>query len=528
MPCFSLDPVFTRPQRIHTLADATTSMYADMSVNPARFGTNEQLRNTYFLVRRTAEELCLYLCKSRDEIALEDLLNLEDDALIRVALEEGIDRKHASIYATGCRKIIEYARSCGWSCNAVVCMNAWGPILQALRNTKDCALQLVKFLIAVGKTPATTTEIDLQSWHAHATDDSRTPDSMFPATADRVLTRFRSRMRRSGLAHLFPHLFPDVDVKSTRPSSYRKKEKDWAPAIRAEVEELVATRAPIYLPGRDHRKALRPASIQCAVNSLSAVYGCLEDHLNRGPFDCLAQMLTTTNLCDSIDWLRQRGLLRQGVHRIFDSILALANRFPNLDCSQVRKHIKQVPSEPKHRMHTRKQEKSLPYDALSVISGELQRLIDAGGLTKLDVAWLLHDKALITTLHKLVLRQRNLRECRLPHPDIKDANLVWERLTPELLHDCIIPDCVRAAYNADRSRTRKFLMLKFNEMQMKGKRAETEILSLDHAAALQDFLDVRALAPGTDKRQKAVSQSPDPSTTTTTKRTTIATQEPCS
>lgn len=487
MPYFSLDPVFTRPKQINTLADATTSMFADMSLSPANFGSNEQLRNAYFLVRRTAKTLCLHLGKSRGGITLEELLNL-DDVLIRVALDEKIDRKHASIYATGCRKIIEYARDCGWSCDAIVRMEAWEPVKKALKHTKDCALQLVKFLIVAGKIPAETTEEDLQSWHDHATEDGPEKDRMLPATADLILVRFRRRIRRCGLEYLFPHL----DLKSNKPTSYRKKKEDWAPAICAEIQNLVATRAPIHLPGRDHKKALRPASIQCAVDSLSAVYGCLEDHLNRGPFDCLAQMLTTTNLCDSIDWLRQRGLLRQGVHRILDSILALANRFPNLDCSQVRKHIKQVPSEPKHRMHARKQEKSLPYDALSVISGELQRLIDAGGLTKLDVAWLLHDKALITTLHKLVLRQRNLRECKLPYPDVKDANLVWEPLTPELLHDCIIPDCVRAAYNADRSRTRTFLMLKFNEKQTKGKRAETEILSLDHAAALQDFLDVRS------------------------------------
>ena len=35
-------------------------------------------------------------------------------------------------------------------------------------------------------------------------------------------------------------------------------------------------------------------------------------------------------------------------------------------------------------------------------------------------------------------------------------------------------------------------MLKFNEKQMKGKRAEVEVLSLDHAAVLQAYLEVRS------------------------------------
>ena len=400
--------------------------------------------------------------------------------------QRGIDRKHASIYATGCRRIIEYVRSHGWSCDAVVRMDAWKPVREALTYTKDAAVQLVSFLIASGKTPAETTEEHLQSWHTHVTEELPPEDRMLPVTADAILVRFRRRIRRSQLERLFPHL----DLKPKKPTSYRKKKKDWAPGIRAEMENLVATRAPRHLPGRDRKKVWRPASIKCAVDSVSAIYGCLEDQLNRGPIDSLADMFTTTNLCDSIDWLRQRGLLRKGIHRILDSILALANQFPNLDCDEVRKHIKQVPSEPKHRMHARKQEKSLPYDALSVISGELQKLINAGGLCELEKAWLLHDKALITTLHKLVLRQRNLRECNVRCPDPKDLNLVWEPITPDLLHDSIIPECVRAAYDADH--TRRFLMLKFNEQQTKGKRAEIEVLSLDHAAALQAYLDVRS------------------------------------
>jgi hypothetical protein len=162
-------------------------------------------------------------------------------------------------------------------------------------------------------------------------------------------------------------------------------------------------------------------------------------------------------------------------------------------------------------MHARKQAKSLPYGELSVIADELQKLIDAGGPCKLDIAWLLHDKALISTLHKLVLRQRNLRECKLPLPDIKDANLVWEPLNPQMLHDLVIPDCVRAAYDADQLHTRKFLMLKFNEKQTKGKRAQTEIMPLDLAATLQAYLDVReSLLQQINEKRKEPGSKPEP------------------
>jgi hypothetical protein len=310
---------------------------------------------------------------------------------------------------------------------------------------------------------------------------------MLPATADAILMRFRRRMRRSQLERLFPNL----DLKSKKPTSYRKRKKDWAPAIRAEIEKLVATRAPIYLPGRDARKAWRPASIKNAVDSVSAIYGCLEDQLGVGPFNCLAEIFTTTNLCDSIDWLTQRGLLRQGVHRILDSILALANQFPNLDCGKVRKHIKQVPREPNHWMHAEKQAKSLPYDALSEIPGKIQKLIDAGGLSEFEVAWLLHDKALISVLLEFLFRQRTIRECEGPGAAV--SNLVLRRLNPRDMHDLIIPDCVQVAYDADHpSHARKFLMFDLPEDKTKVQRAQKEVLTLTTAETLNAYLNVRA------------------------------------
>jgi len=70
-------------------------------------------------------------------------------------------------------------------------------------------------------------------------------------------------------------------------------------------------------------------------------------------------------------------------------------------------------------------------------------------------------------------------------------NLVWEPLNEKMLRNLIIPDSVRAAYNADPSHTRKFMMLKYKEEETKGKRAQTEVLSLDLAATLQAYLDVR-------------------------------------
>jgi len=291
-------------------------------------------------------------------------------------------------------------------------------------------------------------------------------------------------MRLSQLTHLFPLL----DLESKKRSSYRKKKKNLALAIRAEIEELVATRSPRYLPGRDFRKILRPSSIENMVESICTIAGCLEDELNQGPFEGLAQMLTTTNLCNSIDWMSRRGLMRQGVHRILDAILALGNLLPALDCGQVRKHIKQIASEPNHLMRARKQGKSLQYDALSEIPGELQKLIDARGLSKLDVAWLLHDKAIIAVQLECAFRQRNIRDCQ--HLDTDGANLVWRKLNPEDLEDLRIPDCVRAAYDADHSRL--FLMFEFKEEDTKGKRAQTQVLTLDTAETLNPYLNVRA------------------------------------
>jgi len=480
MQALLFEPFLTRPHPLHTLADAVAAMYADMRTNPADFGTDQQLRNLHYLVRWGSDAVCDVLGKARTEIALEEILDL-DEVLIRHALDEGADRKHASVYATGCRKIIEYARNRGWSCDAVVRMAAWEPVLQALTGTKDCAVQLVRFLIAARKTPGNTTEADLQSWHTHATKNG-----MFAATADRILIRFRGRMRLSQLTHLFPLL----DLESKKRSSYRKQKGKTKLAIRAEITELVALRSSNHTPDRAACKALRPSSLDQMVDSIYQIYGCLEDELTRGPFENLAQVLTTTNLCNAIDWLvGTRGLLGKGIRRVLAPILALAKRFPDLNSGEVRKHIKRVFIEPNYLMWVRKQAAALLFEELKEIPGKIQMRIDAGGLTDVDAEWLLHDKAIVSVQLEFLFRQRNVRECK--GLDTDGANLVWRKLNPKDMEDLIIPDCVRAAYQADRLHTREFLTFHFTEKETKGKREQTEVVSLDGTETLQNFLDVR-------------------------------------
>jgi hypothetical protein len=297
-------------------------------------------------------------------------------------------------------------------------------------------------------------------------------------------------MRLAGLEDLFPHL----DLRSKKRSGYRKQLARMRPAILAQIDELVALRSAKLVEGRAARKALRPSSICSMVDSFCQIHGCVVGELNQGPFDSLGQMATTKNLCCAIDWLAsERDLLRQSIRRIIDPILAVANlksdMFPNLNSGEVRKRLKQVPKEPNHKLRARKEAKVLPYEVLAEIPGKLQKRTDAGGLSEIDIAWLLHDRALISVLLELVFRQRNIRECKLIDPT--DANLVTGKLNPKMMHDLTIPDSVRAAYKADQSR--EFLMFVFRENETKGKRAQTEIIPLDLAATLEAYLEVREL-----------------------------------
>ena len=142
-------------------------------------------------------------------------------------------------------------------------------------------------------------------------------------------------------------------------------------------------------------------------------------------------------------------------------------------------------------MWARKDERSLAYDALAEIPGELQKLIDAGGLSELEVAWLLHDKALISVLLEFLFRQRTIRECE--GPDAAKPNLVLRKLNPRDMHDLIIPNCVQAAYDADHpSHARKFLMFDLPEDKTKGQRAQKEVLTLKTAESVNAYLNVRA------------------------------------
>jgi integrase len=484
MQTLLFEPFLILPHSIVTLSDAIALMDTERRKLSVDRASKQRLGNAFWLARSTADVVCEILGKDRASIKLEEILDLDDD-LIRYALAEDIDRRHASKYATACRKMIRYARSRGWTCDAIVRIESWQPVKDALSRHNDGTQQIVRYLISAGKTPVDTTEADLYDWHKHAVANGLSTDA-----ADMRMSRFRSKLRAPDVKSLFPLL----DLESKRRSSYGTPIARMHTTIQAQIGELVLYRSKKWVEGRDARRAVSPSEIQHMLKSFRKVHGCLTGELGMEPFESLGAMATTENLCAVGDWLAsKRHLLRKGVHRIIDPILAVAgtkcDMFPSLDSAVVRKHIKLVPKEPKHKLRARKEEKALPYEVLAEIPKMLQERIEAEGVSEVEAAWLKHDKAILSILLVLAFRQRNIRECTLTGS--AGSNLVSNKLNPKLFHELEIPDCVREAYNNDASR--KFLMFVFSESETKGKRAQTEVIPLELAQILEDYLKIRPL-----------------------------------
>jgi len=134
-------------------------------------------------------------------------------------------------------------------------------------------------------------------------------------------------------------------------------------------------------------------------------------------------------------------------------------------------------------MLLRKEEKAQAYKRLGEIPKALRRESEDPGLDAKKVAWFRQDEVLISLLHELAFRQRNVRECQTF--DAINPDLKWEPLTNKDLLDLYIPECVLQAHKDNDSRD--FLMVCFDESKTKSRRAERVVLPLALASLIEDF-----------------------------------------
>jgi integrase len=297
--------------------------------------------------------------------------------------------------------------------------------------------------------------------------------------------RFRGKMRAATLEKMFPKL----DLQSKRPERYGDSLEDMTPRVQKELEQIAKFKRAVWRPGRSARLATRAPSIERMYWTVRQMHGHRTRKQKEKPVAGLIQLITPANVYPFVDFLEHdRGLLRDGVGRVMAPILAMVRQHPIFKGRKydwISTRIQKVPKERHYKLLMRKEEKAHPYELLGQIPKALRRESQTPGLGEFDVACCRHDEALISVLHELVLRQKNIRSSRTG--DSAKPNLVWEKLTPEMQLDLFIPDCVSVAYDKDHQRD--FLMFRFDESETKAGRSELVVMSLALASLIMDYKD---------------------------------------
>jgi hypothetical protein len=236
----------------------------------------------------------------------------------------------------------------------------------------------------------------------------------------------------------------------------------------------------VWIPDRSTSEIVRPVSISKIQSSFSRLHGHRTQIREMKAVASLVDLVTPDNVLPFIEFLEgEHGLLREAIYDTLAPIMSVVRHdpiFEDRDYEWIPDRILKVPKERRYKLYLRKEEKAEPYERLGEIPKALRLDSKAPGLSAEEEAWLRHDEVLISFLHELALRQRNVRECQTW--DGLKPNFKWERINNEMLLNLDIPECVRRAY--EENNNRKFLMLTFNEEETKARRAERIVLPHAH------------------------------------------------
>ena len=419
---------------------------------------------------------------------------LEIDALVGIVPEfraylkqQRYKRNAANSYCNYAGVLLRKAREIGWIESNAQVPKKWELIFSAVRHLKG-ARGIVNFAIRRGKSPATFTDDDLNSWGHMMLQQDRCYEYI-----QRLPRDFRRELHKAGLADKLPGIF----LHWKPASSYFVPLSSFPSELRQEVEAVLRWRQAPYVQTR-RKKRLRPISARNLEHAITRLYGFLINVRpkvapaacrNDGKIRTLLDLVAPDNVSAYVDW---RLNLRHGKGR---SVVVQLGAL----CSALKEHpnygdinftwfddlLRGIPYEPESGRRERKERKYLPYDTLALIPGHIRALRKKSiNQDKETCARLLRDELVIQWLLILPWRQRNIRECRIGEKST-GANLF--RAEIEQWDIVAKPKWVQAEL---RSNPRaKFWQYHFREDQTKNGREVRSILPRRLVFLLEEYLE---------------------------------------
>lgn len=335
-----------------------------------------------------------------------DMLSVRKESFISW-LKDG-KYKSASIksYRNYLNRLLRRAEEAGWARPTVTLSAEWQTIADLMPRAS--AAQIVYFAHSLGRTPATLSDDDLKAWKMEGVKKGRSL-----SIAEQECSRFRAAIARAGLASQFP-------LVKQRDRRYGIPLEKMHPALRAEVQEVLAWKQNDFELDRPAGAQIRPISAKRLQNLFSAITGYVTNIAEKGEVTSLRDLVTRANIVSFTSWAKNtRKAKGQSLSTGLGMVYAALRYHPEhkkLDLEWFENLLDKLSSsvEPQETVDARKAPKYMPYTVAEQIPVRIreQRMKHKNASARKQAIYV-RNELMMLWLIILPWRQKNLREMRI-------------------------------------------------------------------------------------------------------------------
>jgi len=316
--------------------------------------------------------------------------------------------KPASVksYRNYLNRLLHRAKEAGWAPPIVTLSPEWQVIADLMPRAS--AVRIVKYAHAHGKTPATFSDDDLKAWKMERVKEGRSL-----SVAEIECSRFRAAIARGGMASRFP-------LVKQRDRRYGVPLEKMHPALRAEVQEILAWKQNEFELDRPAGAQIRPISAKRLQNMFSQITGYVANVAENGEVTSLRDLITRTNIASFTSWSKNtRKAKSQSLSTGLGMVYAALRHHPQhkkLDLEWFENLLDKLSSsvDPQATVDARKAPKYMPYAIAEQIPMRIrERCAKFKNISAKKQAIYARNELLMLWLVILPWRQKNLREMRV-------------------------------------------------------------------------------------------------------------------
>lgn len=445
----------------------------------------------YFsMLRTTAGHVSSFLNVPVEQLPIDALFDI--GPAFRAYLKDRRFKRHAvHSYSNFAGMLLRRAKGLGWEPCQPEVPQAWESILTALKKVESC-VQIIRYAIRQGKTPANFCDSDLNNWGQQMIDQGRS--YQYVRT---VQSRFRRRISQGELAGKIR----GISFRSQEFRTYGVPLRLLPKQLRDEVSDVLTWKEAAYAEGRRHEWKHKKISAKQLEGCITQLYGFVthvEPRLHTGignspsarrkKVSSLVELVTERSVRSYVKWsLNDRKLLGESVSTKLGLLFAALRQHPNYrgrNFNWFSAITSEIPPDPESGRRERKERKYLPYDVVADVPRRIhERRESLANLELKTMALLVRDELLMSWLVILPWRQLNIRECRIGS-QVERVNLFKGEISP--LFNIAKPRWVRERMEVNPRE--EFWQYRFWEDETKNHREVHSILPRRLISLLEEYV----------------------------------------